>query len=194
MGLAIGGSVAPRPGVTSLGSAQIAIAGLVAAGAIAALLARGTLHHETVAAPAEPPVPIATEPSAPVADPQDLPSAGAPPSPIPRAMAITPSRTRDSRAATTEAASPSDIHEQIRLLDEARAAVGRGDPGAAIRTVDLYRAKYPAGVFNEEATVTRIEALDQSGNHARAASLARAFLAKHPATAHARRLERIAGN
>jgi len=62
MGLAIGGSLAPRPGVTSLGSAKIAITGLIAVGAIAALLARGTLRHETVAAPAEPPGPISLEP------------------------------------------------------------------------------------------------------------------------------------
>jgi hypothetical protein len=216
MGLAAGGSLAPSAGISSLGASKMAIAGLVAAGAIAALIARGTFSRESpapsatldmVAAPltpaaaaepsADPPEASrpGTGPFAPVGESQALPSAGAPPSPIPRAMAITPSRSlRDSKNTTTEATGVSDISAQIGLIDQAHAALHANDSAAAIRTVNLYASRYPRGAFGQEATVIRIEALDQSGNHARAASLARAFLAKHPASAHAKRLERIAGN
>jgi hypothetical protein len=210
MGLVVGGSLAPSKGGGSLGASKMTIASLVAAGAIATMLARGAFRGETnsrnaaatdnvvaavPAAAAEPLPAIATEPPAPVADPQSLSSAGAPPSPIPRAMAIIPSRpAHDSRKTATEITGVSDIHDQIRLIDEAHAAVGRHDVAAALRAVDLYASNYPGGAFDQEATVIRIEALDQNGNHARAASLARAFLVKHPTSAHAKRLERIAGN
>jgi hypothetical protein len=53
--------------------------------------------------------------------------------------------------------------------------------------------KFPGGALDQEATVLRIEALDQKGDHAQAAAMARAFLARNPASAHAKRLERIAG-
>jgi len=204
MGLAPGGSIAPPAGAGSLGAGKMAIAGLIAAGAIAALLARGASHYGagastgmvdvTAVAPSPPAEPaIAIEPAAPVVDPQSLPSAGAPPSPNPRATAIPPSRpTRESKS--TADATPSDIRAQIALIDEAHAALKRHAPGDALRAVDLYSSRYPGGLLDQEAAVIRIEAVDQSGNHARAASLARAFLAKHPASAHAKRLEGIAGN
>jgi hypothetical protein len=203
MGLAPGGSIPPAAGVGSFGAGKMAALGLVAAGAIAALLARGTLRHETAAPPgtavemvaAPAPTTVAVEPAAAVEPTQILPSAGAPPSPTPRATAIIPSRpTRDSKNVVTESETTSNIQDQIALIDAAHAAVKRHDASAALSSVDTYTSRYPGGLFDQEATVIRIEALDQSGIHARAASLARTFLAKHPTTPHAKRLERIAGN
>src|SRR5258706_10758037 len=198
MGLAPGGSLAPGSGAGSRAASKRGIAGLVAAGAIAALLTRGAFRRETAnpsGATIEMVAATATAtPTDTVAESQALPSAGAPPSPTPRATAITPSHPARDSNNTVETIGASDIHAQILLIDEARAAIRGGDQAAALRTLDLYASKYPGGAFGQEATVTRIDALDQSGNHARAASLARVFLAKHPASAHARRLERIAGN
>jgi hypothetical protein len=109
-------------------------------------------------------------------------------------MATTPSRpARDTKSTATEQPT-CDVKEQIRVIDEAHASVSRRDSAAALRAVDQYSSQCPGGFLGQEAAVIRIEALDQSGNHARAASLARAFLAKHPASPHATRLERIAGN
>jgi hypothetical protein len=87
----------------------------------------------------------------------------------------------------------SDIREQIRLIDEARSAVAAHDAASGLRTLDQYRSKFPGGALDQEAAVLRIEALDQRGDHAQAAAMARAFLARNPASAHAKRLERIAG-
>jgi hypothetical protein len=206
MGIAPGASLPPPPSA-GLGVGKMAIAGLVAAGAITALVIRGvhpvpsnasslSTEQGLVVAPppAEAPSSIATEPPAPVAEPQALPGAGAPPSPTPRATAIFPAHP--ARAAKSQAAdaTDSDIHDQIRLIDEANASLHGGDAKAALRTADVYSTKYPNGALGQEAAVIRIEALEQSGSHARAASLARAFLAKHPTSAHAKRLEGIASN
>ena len=107
--------------------------------------------------------------------------------------ATAPRAAHRSPAASPAPSANSDIREQIRLIDEARAAVGAHDVASALRTLDQYRLKFPGGALDQEATVLRIEALDQRGDHAQAASMARAFLARNPASAHAKRLERIAG-
>jgi hypothetical protein len=198
MGLAPGASLPPV--AASMGGGKLALLGLVTAGAVAAVLARGTFRHD--AAPPPSPAlemvaatssPIATEP-APVTGSQVLPSAGATPSPLPRATAISPSRPRDSKKAAPEVAPTSNVQDQIALIDEAHAALKGRDPAAAISAVDTYASRFPGGLFDQEALVIRIEALDQNGSHARAAAMARTFLAKHPASPHAKRLERIAGN
>jgi hypothetical protein len=193
------------PAAVSMSGGKLALFGLVAAGAVAAILARGTFRHdapapspalEMVASPS--PTVTAAEPIAaelaPVSDQQVLPSAGATPSPLPRATAISPSRPRDSKKAAPEAAPVSNVQDQIALIDEAHAALKRHDASTAVAAVDTYASKFPDGLFDQEALVIRIEALDQNGSHARAASMARTFLAKHPASPHAKRLERITGN
>ena len=85
----------------------------------------------------------------------------------------------------------------VRGFDLRFQSVNREDlkiqQASALRTLDQYRSKFPGGALDQEATVLRIEALDQRGDHAQAASMARAFLARNPASAHAKRLERIAG-
>jgi hypothetical protein len=86
----------------------------------------------------------------------------------------------------------SDVRDQIRMLDEARASMDRHNPTAALAEVDRYAAKYPEGMFRQEARILRILALDDRGDHARATSLARAFVASYPTSAHVARIERIA--
>jgi hypothetical protein len=202
MGLTPGASIPPP--AASIGAGKIALLGLVAAGAVAASLSTGTFrHHGPPASPAlemtaASPTVTAAEPSAaeptPASDQQVLPSAGATPSPLPRAPAILPSHPRDSKKTSPETAPTSSVQDQIALIDEAHAALKRHDPGSALGAVDAYASKFPGGLFDQEATVIRIEALDLNGSHARAAAMARAFLAKHPVSPHAKRLERIAGN
>jgi hypothetical protein len=93
------------------------------------------------------------------------------------------------RAATQEV---SDVRDQIRMIDEARAAMDHRDASSALGIVDRYAAKYPDGMFRQEARILRILALDDRGDHARATSLARAFLASYPTSAHVARIEHIA--
>src|SRR5262249_22058531 len=101
MGIAPGGSLPPAAGAGWMSGGKMAIVGIIPAGPSSGLLARGTFRKPTdprapvvaVEAPvalAAAPAPVAVEP--PAAETQILPSAGATPSPTPRASAITPSR------------------------------------------------------------------------------------------------------
>jgi hypothetical protein len=79
----------------------------------------------------------------------------------------------------------------VALLDEARGALGAGDPKASIAALDRYAAAFPHGTFRQEATVLRIETLLQAGDHARAESLANAFLAADPSGPYAKRVRQM---
>jgi outer membrane protein assembly factor BamD (BamD/ComL family) len=78
------------------------------------------------------------------------------------------------------------------MIDEARAAMNQHNASAALVSVDRYAAKYPEGIFRQEARILRILAIDEQGDHTRATALARAFLASYPTSAHVARIERIA--
>jgi hypothetical protein len=86
----------------------------------------------------------------------------------------------------------SDLSEQLRLIDAARAAVAAGNSSAATQALGTYGSKFPHGSFGQEAAVLRIETTDLQGNHTQAAALARAFLASHPNSPHVSLVQRIA--
>ena len=74
----------------------------------------------------------------------------------------------------------------------ARAGLAAGDPGAALKALNAYAAKFPRGSFGQEATVLRIRAVDQSGDSARATAMAKAFVSRFPNSPHVARLKPIA--
>lgn len=84
-----------------------------------------------------------------------------------------------------------DLREEIRQLDQARAQIRSGSAAQALTTISHYRAQFPRGSFLQEASVLRIEALAASGNRAMATADAKRFLAQHPRSPHADRLERL---
>jgi hypothetical protein len=192
---------------------KVAIVGVVAAALVgfAALQRARSTHQELVdvrAADAEVQV-VPMEERAPMVAPatmtvaldQDPTAKGegdglrSRPSALPRAAAgaLKPRTGPDPvRLAAKAGGETSDVRDQIRMIDEARAAMGRSNPSAALRTIDGYVAKYPEGMFRQEARILRILALDDRGDHTRATALARAFLASYPTSAHVARIERIA--
>lgn len=195
MGLAPGPAPALAASPASSGMGKIAIVGVVAAGAVAALLLLGRTRAvaPAVTNPSPPEVVVAPPPpEAPVAPPAVVAPAAVEPAAVESPDPATAAHAARHSASPLPVAS-SDVREQIRLIDEARAAVVGHDATSALRSLDQYRAKFPGGALDQEATVLRIEALDQKGDHAQAASMARSFLARNPASAHAKRLERIAG-
>jgi hypothetical protein len=112
----------------------------------------------------------------------------------PKAVSVSGRARSTSNSKLALAATPaSDLREQIRLIEQARAAVGKQDPSLVLRTLDSYAGRFPKGSFGQEAAVLRMEALVQRGEQARAASLARTFIAKYPSSTHANRVERISG-
>lgn len=82
------------------------------------------------------------------------------------------------------------IADEIALLDRARAELAGREPRAALATLDVLERGGEA-TLGPEARIVRIEAILQLGDRARAASLARRFLAAYPQSAHAPRLEEI---
>jgi TolA-binding protein len=87
-----------------------------------------------------------------------------------------------------------DLRQEIELIDRARAAVSRRAPEQALEALRQYVADYPRGAFAPEAQVLRIEALEQSGRHAQARTLAKGFLAKHPDSPLAERVAKSVGS
>jgi hypothetical protein len=86
------------------------------------------------------------------------------------------------------------LRDEIALIDGARAALSAGSPAQALTLLERYRARHPRGMLLPEALAMRIEAIDRSGDHARAQALARAFLADYPHTPLAQRIAHIANS
>ncbi|HYO95961.1 MAG TPA: hypothetical protein VER33_15690 [Polyangiaceae bacterium] len=89
------------------------------------------------------------------------------------------------------AASREDLRDEIRLLDRARAALESNEPRRALAELTRYRERFPGGAFQQEASVLRVEALSRSGQQARAASLAREFVSRHPDSPHVDRVRGV---
>ena len=112
-----------------------------------------------------------------------------------RAMA---SSTREPLPASAPA--PSDASEadarlarEVDLVDQARAALRRGDTSATLEALDRYEREVQRGRLGAEAMYLRMEALSRAGDHARAANAARRLLAAYPDGPHAARAKALVG-
>jgi len=85
------------------------------------------------------------------------------------------------------------IADELRLIEQARAAIAAGDIPVADRALDAHARTYPSGVFAEEARVLRIDAMVGRGERARGEAAARTYLAAHPDSPHAPRLRALIG-
>jgi len=124
----------------------------------------------------------------PIPTPSLVPGPSAGPSPV---RAPSAGEARDSAAPQAEARS---IAGEIAALDRARRALASGDAGAALGGLDRYRADFPRGVLQQEASVLRIEALWRAGQRARARELTRAFERAHPGSPHLERIRTLAAD
>jgi TolA-binding protein len=102
----------------------------------------------------------------------------APRSPVPQAAAATP-------------VAEGDLHEEMLLIDGARAALRERDNALALRELRQHAARFPRGTFVPEALALRVEVLERDGQHAKAVNLGRQFLAAYPDSPLATRVERI---
>ena len=107
----------------------------------------------------------------------------------PLAPTLTAPPHADSSSAATN---PDALAAEIRLIDEARADLRQSDPGAALETLTRYdQLVKHGGSMRAEATVVRVEALQASGDTARATALGQRFLAKNPQSPYADYVKRI---
>jgi hypothetical protein len=72
------------------------------------------------------------------------------------------------------------LFEELRLIEAARASVGRSSPGSALAVLDAYDKAYPGGQFQPEAMALRVQALSQSGNQSAARALLRELERRYP--------------
>jgi outer membrane protein assembly factor BamD (BamD/ComL family) len=87
-----------------------------------------------------------------------------------------------------------DLREEIRLLDQARAAVRTGANLQALKLLEKYERRYPRSQFRQEAQVLRVEALARSGQKQAAAALGKKFVAEHPESPHVERVQAVTGS
>jgi hypothetical protein len=142
----------------------------------------------------------AEKPLAPVASAKPTPSltarsTAAPPAlPVPSAVVnAAPELAPSAGVRPSLPAVGGDLREEIALLDRARSALRSGNGGAALVELAQYTRRFPRGEFSQEVTALRIEALSQSGQAGAARALGKKFLAAHPESPHAERIERLLG-
>jgi hypothetical protein len=137
---------------------------------------------------------LATAPA--VAAPDTAPAlVAAPAAPIETAAPVVDTATEPKAPPAVQAAQPaasSSLADEVAALEVARAALRAHDPNAAIVALDRYKSRFPTGKLAPEATVVRIEALNQRGDHASAAALGDRFLAAHPNSPYADRVRSAA--
>lgn len=131
-----------------------------------------------------PRAPATAEPTAWVTEkaPLPTPSRSSAPSQMPRALR----RVGAPPAADSLAA-------EVALLDEARAALARGEPTRALRLTERHQREYPAGRLAPEAFILKLTALVRAGEVGRARAISDAWLATHPSGPQADRVREIVG-
>lgn len=92
-------------------------------------------------------------------------------------------------ATATAPAPPASLAADLTQLDRARQDLARGNGAAALQALATYEQERQTDVLAPEADVLRIRALLKLGQRARAAALARAFLAAHPTSSYAAELK-----
>jgi hypothetical protein len=131
--------------------------------------------HAPAVAPTLAPVPE----DEPVLVPDDAPAQDKAIAPVPAKRP----RVRSEAAPTKEEPKPADgpdaLEIEMRLMAEARAALGAGDAGRAIALFKEHARQFPKGAFVVEREVSWITALCALGKTDAARSRADSFLRKH---------------
>lgn len=135
---------------------------------------------EAEAAPVAPPVVEAAPPSAPEVAPQPvLPVA----EPVASLGAKGPSPVKSAPALSADVATPPSrpsLFDEQRMIEKARAAIGRGDAASGMATLDEYERAFDKPQFSPEAMALRVEALSHTGQLERARRLADEFRRRYP--------------
>ena len=104
-----------------------------------------------------------------------------------------PSVTPATGTAPSTKQAQGSLADEVAQLQKAKLALKGGSPAQALAELGTYAQRFPRPMLGAEATVLRIEALSQSGDGARAKTLAEGFLAKNPNSPYAARLRNLTG-
>lgn len=108
--------------------------------------------------------------------------AAAPPGPTVAAFSLDDAPEANGTAlGSASGTAPHDaLREQNELFSRARQARRAGETGRALMLLDELLGKYPGAPMTHEARVEQLRALRSSGQHARAVTAARRYLARYP--------------
>jgi hypothetical protein len=81
------------------------------------------------------------------------------------------------------------VDDELARITEARLALRRHDPAAALSTLDAYERACPRGAFREEAAALRVDALVAAGRLSEARSAAEQFATTWPHSAYGPRVD-----
>lgn len=197
-------AAAARP-VAWIAGMTLAAAAVVAVAVGAAALGRDEgqtvpLQAPDVATPKEPQAPVGgVEPSvAPAVSGEESPASLAP-QPVPNPKQRSPARTR------TQSGSPrprvpgapeaveavEGLRAEMALIAAAKAALHRGEPAAALRTLEEHARRFARGQMLEDRRVLRIEALCAGGKARQANAEVVTFAEAFPSSAHIERLRAL---
>jgi hypothetical protein len=189
------GSMQQTLGIGASAAKVGASGSLVAYAAVAVLAVGGAVIG--LASLRDPPPPVAPAALVRRAPPAELPAALPLPSPSqsPGASVMAAAGRRNEPALAAQApskrATTDDLRDQIRLVDEARAALRSGAAERAAGLLERYAQRFPRGAFRQEVAVLRVEALERQGERRKASTLAREFLESHPDSPHSERVGRV---
>jgi hypothetical protein len=170
-------------GVSAATVKWIAICSVAALGPTGVWVARSqrTVSMASVPAAAAPAILPAARPSEPPGAPVDT---ALPADEVSEAKTAPAPQIAQPAAATT-------LADEVAALQIARTALAAHDPSGAIVALDRYKSRFPSGKLGPEATVLRIDALNQRGDRAAAAALGDRFLSAHPRSPYADRVRSI---
>ncbi len=154
---------------------------------------RAEAERPTVSEPSLPPAPATTEP-APSNTPETPPvpvetypedGAGMTPTPDEVHPIGVPSEAAPSPLADPSSESPTSgqrLADERALVDSARQALVRGEPEAALRTLQRHRRRHRRGEMREERDALEVVATVQAGRNAEAERLGRRYLVRYPSS------------
>ena len=85
------------------------------------------------------------------------------------------------------------LEQEIRLVDQARAALRANQVALAMAHLNKYSARFAAGNFSLEVEAMRIEGLLKQGRLGEGRERARSFISRYPGSTLARRVESLLG-
>lgn len=172
-------SAAAATGSAWKAAAVVKLAVAVGASSFAAGGAAGVAWHSSVAtAPA--PMAVVAQPSTPA--PETLVPTEPPPPLPPLVVAEVPVVARPAVRALPKPQRDQALAEERSLVEQARAALARGNATAALETLALHHKRFARGQLQEEASALEVLALASAGKTDQAKDKAAKFKAKYPAS------------
>lgn len=196
------GPGAPSPGGAPAAGPWIGLGALVGAGAlVAGLLSGPSAPSRSLPPPAAASAAVSVSASAPPPPPTSVDpkgSAGPLEAPRPSGSSLSledlPASPPSAvvRPPAPPASGSADVAGESALVQDARSKLRGGDAAGALSALAEADKRFPRGTLALERSVLRILALDRAGRKTEAAQQARAFLAAHPDSPHAERLQAVA--